>query len=427
MGAGTSTWGQHDALVQPNGTITMFDDGAGPPTVHPYSRGIRVSVDAHTVSTRLLTVYRHSPQISSNFEGGVQPLSGGDVFLGWGQQPYFSEDDASGRQIFDAQFAEPTTTYRAYRFRWSAQPATQPALASSLQRSGAVSLYASWNGATDIAAWRVLAGASRATLKATATTRRAGFETRLAPGSPGPYFEVQPLGADGSPLAASAVRSVPSHLVVFGSSAFVSSGGTGGIPVGCYAARPCAVTTTVSSGSSSIASSRRVRIQPSQGAIVHFTLTSAGKGMLAQAPGNRLPVTIRASARSVAAASATVNLVRFGTSGRGPSRSATPSATLQVAGGTQFVNSKGVGGVLAACHADTPCPTTATLSAAGATIARTHTEYVDAHGLGYVIFHLGSRGRAMLAHARGNQLRTTVTLAGPGGTATATVALVRFT
>ncbi len=427
MGAGTSTWGQHDALVQPDGTITMFDDGAGPPTVHPFSRGIRVAVDTRTVTTRLLTVYRHSPQISANFEGGVQPLSGGDVFLGWGQQPYFSEDDASGRQIFDAHFAEPTTTYRAYRFSWSAQPPTQPALVSSLQPNGSVGLYASWNGATDVAAWRVLAGSSIATLTATGRSTRNGFETRLAPHSPGPYFEVQPLAADGTALAASAVRSVPAHLAIFGSSAFVSSGGVGGIPIGCAAPTPCTVTATVSSGGSSVARSGRVMIQPGDGAIVHFALSPAGRGMLAAAPDNRLVVTVRASGRSVRAATGAVALVRFGTTGRGPSRSATPSEALRIVGGTHFVSSRGIGGILAACNADAPCPTTATISAGGTTIAGTGTEHVDAHGLGYVIFDLNARGQGMLAHARGNQLRATVTLSGPGGTATATVALVRFT
>jgi hypothetical protein len=427
MGAGTPTWGQHDALVLPDGTITMFDDGAGPPTVHPYSRGIRVSVDLRSVTARLLTVYRHSPQISANFEGGVQPLSGGDVFLGWGQQPYFSEDDASGRQVFDAHFAEPTTSYRAYRFRWSGQPTTQPALVSSLQPTGAVSLYTSWNGATDVASWRVLAGSSPKTLTATGQSTRNGFETHLSAHSPGPYFEVQPLGASGKPLSSSAVRTVPPHLGISGSSAFVSSGGTGGIPVGCYAPRPCTVTATVSSGRSSIGASGRVLIDPGGGAIVHFKLSPAGKEMLGGASGNRLAVTIRARASSVAGASAAVSLARFGTSGPGPSRSATPSATLRIVGGTEFVSSRGIGGILAACAADAPCPTTATVSAGGATIARTHTEYVDAHGLGYVIFDLNKAGITMLGRARGNQLAATVTLSGPGGVASATVALVRFT
>ena len=45
MGKGTSTWGQHDAVVEPDGSLTLFDDGAGPPKVHPYSRGIRERLD----------------------------------------------------------------------------------------------------------------------------------------------------------------------------------------------------------------------------------------------------------------------------------------------------------------------------------------------------------------------------------------------
>ena len=355
MGAGTSTWGQHDALVQPDGTITMFDDGAGPPTVHPFSRGIRVAVDTRTVTTRLLTVYRHSPQISANFEGGVQTLSGRDVFLGWGQQPYFSEDDASGRQIFDAHFAEPTTTYRAYRLSWSAQPPTQPALVSSLQRNGSVGLYASWNGATDVAAWRVLAGGSRATLTATGRSARNGFETALVPHSPGPYFEVQPLAADGTPLAASAVgrRGSPGDLRV----KRVRVLGRGRRdPDRVRGPKPCTVTATVSSGGSSVARSGRVTIQPGDGAIVHFALSAAGRGMLAAAPENRLAVTVRASGRSVRAATGAVTLVRFGTTGRGPSRSATPSATLRIVGGTHFVSSRGSEGSSAACRRGRPVP-----------------------------------------------------------------------
>ncbi len=94
LGSGTSTAFQHDAEVQPDGTVTIFDDGAGPPTVHKYARGIRVALDTKHMTARLLNTYPHSPQISTNFEGSTQELSGGDMFLGWGQQPYFSEDNA---------------------------------------------------------------------------------------------------------------------------------------------------------------------------------------------------------------------------------------------------------------------------------------------------------------------------------------------
>ena len=47
MGRGTTTAFQHDAIVQPDGTITMFDDGGGPPRVHQFSRGVRISARHH--------------------------------------------------------------------------------------------------------------------------------------------------------------------------------------------------------------------------------------------------------------------------------------------------------------------------------------------------------------------------------------------
>ncbi|HEY5318213.1 MAG TPA: arylsulfotransferase family protein, partial [Solirubrobacteraceae bacterium] len=164
MGHGTSTALQHDAVVQPDGTITIFDDGAGPPKVHSYSRGIRVALNSSRRTATLVKEYDHSPKILADFEGSVQALPDGDVFLGWGQQPYFSEDTASGQQDFDAHFTEPTSSYRAYRFPWSAEPNSTPSLGTNPNPNGTMELYASWNGATDVSSWRVLAGASAASL-----------------------------------------------------------------------------------------------------------------------------------------------------------------------------------------------------------------------------------------------------------------------
>jgi hypothetical protein len=117
MGAGTSTWGQHDALLQCDGTLTIFDDGAGPPRVHPYSRAIHESIDTADMTIKLLRSYAHSPQLSANFEGSAQLFRDGDTFVDWGQQPYLSEDNAAGQQILDAHFDALSGSYRAYRSR----------------------------------------------------------------------------------------------------------------------------------------------------------------------------------------------------------------------------------------------------------------------------------------------------------------------
>src|SRR6185312_6503733 len=156
MGRGTSTAYQHDAVVEPDGTLTMFDDGGGPPRVHQFSRGVRIRLDLKHMTASLVREYDHPPQIASAFEGGEQLLPNGDTFVGWGQQPYFTEFDSHGHANFDAHFTVPTDTYRAYRFPWTAQPPTTPALAAANGTDGTAQLWASWNGATDVSAWRIV-------------------------------------------------------------------------------------------------------------------------------------------------------------------------------------------------------------------------------------------------------------------------------
>ncbi len=69
-------------------------------------------------------------------------------------------------------------------------------------------MYASWNGATQVSAWRVLAGASPHGLKAVAEGPRTRFETAigLPAGTAGPYVAVQALDASGRVLGTSPTR-----------------------------------------------------------------------------------------------------------------------------------------------------------------------------------------------------------------------------
>jgi hypothetical protein len=45
-------------------------------------------------------------------------LPGGDLVVGWGALPYFSQFDRSGALVFNAEFPAGVNTYRAYRFFW---------------------------------------------------------------------------------------------------------------------------------------------------------------------------------------------------------------------------------------------------------------------------------------------------------------------
>jgi hypothetical protein len=425
MGSGTPTAFQHAAMLQPDGTLTIFDDGAGPPAVHRFSRGIRVSLSGSTAS--LVREYDHSPQISAQFEGNLQQLSGGNVFLGWGQQPYFSEDNSAGQQIFDAHFTVPTGSYRAYRFAWNAQPPTSPAVAVSPGPDGSTSVYASWNGATNVAAWRVLAGPAPQSLGAVGGANRAGFETGIAVHNGSPYFAVQALSSSGAVLGSSPAKATPAHLAIYGRSVFVSGTGTGGVPAGCFADHPCSVTTTITAGRTVIATTGKEAIGAGAGTVLYFTLTSAGRSLLAHAHGHRLGVTVTLRDASGTSAASGMTAVPFTTSGAGPKRAATDAQSLKFVGLTDFVSSaSGVGGILAGCSSSAPCHVTTKITSGTTTIATTGSEFIGSGELGYLSFTLTAAGRSMLAHAPGNQLPAQVTLSGGTTTATASLALVGF-
>jgi hypothetical protein len=77
--------------------------------------------------------------------------------VGWGQAGYLSEVEPDGRVLFNAHLPPGWESYRAYALPWSARPAVPPAVAVQTPAGqGQPVVYASWNGATDVAGWRVL-------------------------------------------------------------------------------------------------------------------------------------------------------------------------------------------------------------------------------------------------------------------------------
>jgi hypothetical protein len=205
MGTGASFAFQHDVRVRSAGAIvlTAFDDGAGPPTVHAQSRAITLRVDRRRRTAKLVRENKHSPALLANYEGDTQLLEDGDEFVGWGQQPYFTEFDRSGRVVLDGRFVDTNSSYRVFRFRWRGSPSTPPAVFASVS-GPRTTVFASWNGATEVRAWRVLGGARPRALRSIGSATRRGFETQVAVASE-PYIAVQALAEDGRVLGTSKV------------------------------------------------------------------------------------------------------------------------------------------------------------------------------------------------------------------------------
>jgi hypothetical protein len=74
-------------------------------------------------------------------------------------------------------------------------------------------VHMSWNGATDVAAWRVLAGERPGRLRPQTTIRTTGFESSTILPGKFAYAAVQALGSGGQVLSTSRTVAVESYAV----------------------------------------------------------------------------------------------------------------------------------------------------------------------------------------------------------------------
>src|SRR3954453_11772890 len=101
---------QHDARWRNGGKqISIFDNDccalqpqpSGPPKAAPpvhgsQSRGLLMNIDENAKTVSLATDRKLYTLISGT-QGNFQMLTGGNAFLGWGQQPFFSEFSKTGK------------------------------------------------------------------------------------------------------------------------------------------------------------------------------------------------------------------------------------------------------------------------------------------------------------------------------------------
>ncbi|HEX4110008.1 MAG TPA: arylsulfotransferase family protein [Solirubrobacteraceae bacterium] len=202
LGAGANFEWQHDARLAPNNTLTLFDD-ADTPKEESQSRAVELQLNMKTMKATLVQSYVHDPPLLAASQGNAQTLANGNVFVGWGAQPEFSEYTPNGQQIFNGSFTAPIGSYRAFRSPWTGQPDIPPSISISAGRAGAVTVFASWNGATDVARWQLLAGPDAKDLRSIASAASAGFETSISGRTAQRYVAVRALSSAGKTLGTS--------------------------------------------------------------------------------------------------------------------------------------------------------------------------------------------------------------------------------
>jgi EmrB/QacA subfamily drug resistance transporter len=230
FGPGAAFEWQHDVAFGAGGrgvggnsesTVTLFDDhccqltggGTSVPATGA-SRGLVLKLDQQTKTATLLHQYTGGDEFESEYMGDTQPLANGNTLIGWGSEPYFTEYGPSGKRLLEARFPGNDLSYRTMREPWVGEPLTDPAGAAR-HAGGSTTVYASWNGATELASWRVLAGADSSAgagsdagtgrMTAVASAARSGFETAISVPAGYRSFEVQALDAGGRVIGTSSV------------------------------------------------------------------------------------------------------------------------------------------------------------------------------------------------------------------------------
>src|SRR4051812_15369199 len=206
---------QHDARWLPGGQISIFDNDccalipqpsgppkAGPPIHGTQSRGLVFKVD-ETAKTVAFVMDRKLYTLTSGTQGDMRVLPGGNAFFGWGQQPFYSEFSKTGKLLLSVRYPDQNESYRAYRYPWVGHPGGKPA-AAARPAGRATRVNASWNGATEVAAWRIWAGPSSRKLKVVAKrVARGGFETARTISGTGSVVKVQALDKKGRVIGTS--------------------------------------------------------------------------------------------------------------------------------------------------------------------------------------------------------------------------------
>jgi hypothetical protein len=211
MGPGTETAWQHDARMLPDGELTIFDDGSNPP-IHSQSRALRIALNPATHEARLLVSYTHAPALLAPSQGNMQTLPDGNTVVDYGGVPQISEYSAAGSLLFDAHLPYDMSDYRGFRSPWSARPLQPPSVSANLNNTNEETIvHASWNGATGVAGWRVLAGSHRDALNVRATVPAGAFEVSTILAKKYAFVGVQALAASGEPIGSSPIVSVVSY------------------------------------------------------------------------------------------------------------------------------------------------------------------------------------------------------------------------
>ncbi|KAJ5037953.1 uncharacterized protein L3040_006829 [Drepanopeziza brunnea f. sp. 'multigermtubi'] len=215
-GALDFSW-QHHVTWQGDDTISLFDNHAND-VRHSralHSSGKVIKLDMARMTAELVREYAHPDHILNISQGSVQVVNEtGNVLVGFGNSPTYVEFAADGEVLCQAHFAPRITfeivdfgwakSYRIFKHPWVGRPKTVPDV--KVKRG---KVYVSWNGATEVAGWRLETSGEDGggEFVAVREVQKSGFESSFMLDKVQKYVRVVALDAQGEALASSATVS----------------------------------------------------------------------------------------------------------------------------------------------------------------------------------------------------------------------------
>lgn len=209
--------------------ISAFDNGADHEwTGNRPSRGVLIAItyptypnleshDPSAYTARLVQEYYHPAQFVASSQGSMQILPSEDgsdprILLGFGYVGVWTEFSADGEVLCDNRFSTMSSwgkgdvqSYRALKAPWKGEPQWPPAVAFGDKGK---ELYVSWNGATEVEAWKLQQAEELACPEEewedVSITSKQGFETEIRmQNAKGRFLRIVALDADGNALGTS--------------------------------------------------------------------------------------------------------------------------------------------------------------------------------------------------------------------------------
>jgi hypothetical protein len=208
LGPGVRFAWQHNPIAVDGSTIRIFDNESNGTPVLPYSRVIWVNHNDTAKTATLVQWFEHPDALSVPSQGDSEALDNGDTFVGWGALGRFSEFDAYGNLLFDANVPPGYDTYRAYRYTWTPDLHDKPTATGQVQTQGSTIVHAIWNGATGIATWEVQDASSHGGQKIVTSAPWNGLDTAITVGTPLTSVRVIALDVHGNQLGRSPAAAV---------------------------------------------------------------------------------------------------------------------------------------------------------------------------------------------------------------------------